>query len=217
MSRLDLNRPGPWRELFPAAMRLMEHLERVTRDPIWSFGGGTVLMLRIHHRQSKDIDLFVQDPQYLGYVNPRLSDVAEDITHDYEEAAEYVKLFLPAGEIDVVVGSALTDHPFEIVEHEGRILRVETNAEILAKKMWHRGHRARARDLFDLCAVNDADPDAITVASPFMKRHGQRFLEVLDERGKVMQREFEMIDALDFKRPFAECVSMAREIIQVVL
>jgi hypothetical protein len=213
MSRLDLTRPGAWRDLFPSAMSLMEHLERVTLEPIWSFGGGTVLMLRLNHRQSKDIDLFVQDPQYLGYVNPRLSEVAEGITHEYEEAAEYIKLFLPAGEIDVFVGSALTDDPFEIVNHEGRIIRVETNAEILAKKMWHRGDRAKARDLFDLCAMKDADPDAITIASPFMIRHGQRFLELLEERGEVMQREFKMIDALDFKRTFDECVSMAREII----
>ena len=44
-------------------------------------------MLRLGHRQSKDIDLFVPDPQYLGYVNPRLSDAAEDISTDYEEAS----------------------------------------------------------------------------------------------------------------------------------
>jgi len=49
------------------------HLEREVPGAPWTFGGGTVLMLRLAHRQSKDIDLFVPDPQYLGYVNPRLS------------------------------------------------------------------------------------------------------------------------------------------------
>ncbi len=64
-------------------------------------------MQRIGHRRSKDIDLFVPDPQYLGYLNPRLSDVAERITADDEENAEFIKLFLPAGEIDIVVGIVL--------------------------------------------------------------------------------------------------------------
>ncbi len=83
----------------------MAHLEREASNIAWSFGGGTVLMLRINHRASKDIDLFVPDPQCLGYVNPRLSDAAESITTDYEENAEFIKLHLPAGEIDIVVGT----------------------------------------------------------------------------------------------------------------
>lgn len=45
-----------------------------TANPFWTFGGGTVLMLRYGHRVSKDIDIFVPNPQYLGYVNPRISD-----------------------------------------------------------------------------------------------------------------------------------------------
>lgn len=78
----------------------MAHLERVTRNPPWSFGGRTLLMLRIGHRFSKDIDLFVPDPQYLGFVNPRLSEVAEGISPDYAENAESIKLILDEGEID---------------------------------------------------------------------------------------------------------------------
>jgi len=77
--------------------------DKSTRTP----SVGTVLMQRIGHRRSKDIDLFVPDPQYLGYLNPRLSDVAERITADDEENAEFIKLFLPAGEIDIVVGIVL--------------------------------------------------------------------------------------------------------------
>jgi hypothetical protein len=32
----------------------------------------------------------------------------------------------------------------------GQSVKFETCAEIIAKKMWHRGHLAKARDLFDL-------------------------------------------------------------------
>jgi hypothetical protein len=54
-------------------------------------------MLRYQHRRSKDIDIFVPDPQYLGYVSPRLSDVAEAIATDYVEAANSVKLIRAEG------------------------------------------------------------------------------------------------------------------------
>lgn len=46
----------------------------------WSLGGGTVLMLRYQHRLSKDIDIFVPDPQMLA------------------EEANFLKLYLPEGE-----------------------------------------------------------------------------------------------------------------------
>lgn len=118
--QLDLTRQGPWQKLFPKALELMAHLERVTDNPPWSFGGGTVLMLRIGHRFSKDIDLFVPDPQYLGFVNPRLSEVAEGISADHVENAESIKLILDEGEIDIVVGTPLTEHPFEMAEYQGR-------------------------------------------------------------------------------------------------
>jgi hypothetical protein len=37
-------------------------------------------MFRCGHRLSKDIDIFVPDPQYLGFVTPRLSDTAASLT-----------------------------------------------------------------------------------------------------------------------------------------
>jgi hypothetical protein len=213
MRKVDFERQGLWRELFSSALRLMDHLEAETHQPQWTFGGGTVLMLRFNHRMSKDIDLFVTDPQYLGYLNPRLSDVAESITHEYVEGAEYIKLLLPIGEIDVVVGAALTEEPTETLQCEGRSIRVETSAEIIAKKMWHRGDRAKARDLFDLCAVHAEDPVAIRTASPFFEKHGHRFIELLHEREDVLRLEFDTIDALDFSASFDECVETAKQII----
>lgn len=217
MSALDLGRPGVWTELFPHALKLMAHLERQTHQPLWTFGGGTVLMLRIGHRQSKDIDLFVPDPQYLGFVNPRLSDTAEAVSSDYEENAEFIKLFLPAGEIDIVVGTALTDNPFDVVTYAGREIRCETCAEIIAKKMWHRGNQAKARDLYDLCAVAEAEPEAIERAAPFMGKHGTAFLQRLHERAEWVEVEFNAIDAIGFRRPFPECLAQAHSIIEPIL
>jgi hypothetical protein len=217
MSSIDLNRPGAWKELFPHALKLMAHLERETHQPLWTFGGGTVLMLRIGHRQSKDIDLFVTDPQYLGFINPRLSDVAEQVSTDYEENAEFIKFFLKAGEIDVVVGTALTDKPFDVFEHAGREIKFETCAEIIAKKMWHRGYQAKARDLFDLCAVADAEPTAIEMAAPFFSRHGASFLQRFEERAEFAKAEFDAIDAIGFQRTFDQALEQARSIMTPIL
>jgi predicted nucleotidyltransferase component of viral defense system len=211
--RIDLRRPGPWAGLFESALHLTDHLATVIRDPLWSFGGGTVLMLRLNHRHSRDIDLFVPDPQYLGHVTPRLSDAAEQLTDHYVEAAQYVKLLLVTGEIDIVVGQPLTDSPWEMVGHEGRTIRVETNAEIVAKKMYHRGDQAKARDLFDLCAVADHDPAAIEKAAPFFTRHADAFVERLKLYAGYAETEFAQIQRIEYHRPFEECLVLAESIL----
>ena len=74
---------GMWSTLLAHAFTLVDEIARHgISDPFWTFGGGTVLMLRYGHRLSKDIDIFVPDPQYLGFVSPRLSDVAERVTSE---------------------------------------------------------------------------------------------------------------------------------------
>jgi predicted nucleotidyltransferase component of viral defense system len=154
----DADAPGEWRSLFRHALMLMEEMTLRTKpNVIWTFGGGTVLMLRHNHRLSKDIDLFVPDPQYLGFVNPRLSDVAAAVSEDYVEAAEYIKLLLPEGEIDIVASQNLTRQPWAIETIMGQSVRVETDIEIIAKKMWHRGNMVTARDLFDLVLIIQTD------------------------------------------------------------
>lgn len=124
-----------WERLFPHAFTLMEEVRKHGGiEPFWTFGGGTVLMLRYRHRFSRDINLFVPDPQYLGFVTPRLSEAAENISSDYVEQGNFVKLVLDAGEVDVVASPNLTDEPFEIWEIMGRPVKVETTVEIIAKK-----------------------------------------------------------------------------------
>lgn len=192
----------------------MDHLEERVPGAVWTFGGGTVLMLRIAHRMSKDIDLFVPDPQYLGWVNPRLSDAAESVSSDYEEATEFIKLFLEAGEIDIVVSEPLTGTPWEELDWGGRSVKVETCSEIIAKKMWHRGHRAKSRDLYDLCAVADAEPDSIRAAGPFFARHGAAFLSGLEARADIARIEFSEIDVIGPQRDFDACLLQARQLIK---
>ena len=54
---------GVWQVLLPHAYTLIDQISaHGIPDPFWTFGGGTVLMLRWGHRMSKDIDIFVPDP-----------------------------------------------------------------------------------------------------------------------------------------------------------
>lgn len=213
MKAPQFDRPGSWQALFQSALALIGDLETKLESPTWSFGGGTVLMLRLNHRYSKDIDLFVPDPQYLGYVTPRLSDAAENLTNEYQEGAVFVKLLLAAGEIDFVVGPPLTDAPWDLVTYNGRQVQVESCAEIVAKKMHHRGDQAKARDLFDLCAVAELEPDAIPVARPFMDRHARAFLAGIHERRDLTKADFDRIERIAFNRSFEECLAIAERIL----
>jgi hypothetical protein len=72
---------GVWQGLLQHAYSLIDEIAvHGIQNPFWTFGGGTVLMLRYRHRMSKDIDIFVPDPQYLGFVSPLLSDVDEAVS-----------------------------------------------------------------------------------------------------------------------------------------
>lgn len=128
---------GTWKDLFFHARSIIEDIKHHgTPDPFWTFGGGTVLMFRYQHRLSKDIDIFFPDPQYLGFVTPRLSDIAAKVSSQYvEHQNAYVKLIRAEGEIDFVVSPNLTETPFEIWNIGGIAVKVETAAEIIAKKL----------------------------------------------------------------------------------
>jgi predicted nucleotidyltransferase component of viral defense system len=191
---------GVWQGLLQHAYSLIDEIAaHGIQNPFWTFGGGTVLMLRYRHRRSKDIDIFVPDPQYLGFVSPRLSDAAEAVSDKYVEGPGYIKLLRPEGEIDFVASPNLTSDPYEMWELLGRQIKVETSAEIVAKKLWHRGDRATARDLFDLALVIEREPLALASASSFLTRHRDEFLKQVDQRQAVLKGQFEAIDTLDYR------------------
>lgn len=191
-------------------MQLIDDLEqRAGHAAFWTFGGGTVLMLRYRHRQSKDIDIFFPDPQSLAYLNPKHGGLAESLTTEYADSADHLKLFFPEGEIDFVAAPNLTNPGFEVATVEKRDIRLETAIEIIAKKMWHRGNEAKARDLFDLCVVIENSRDELGAAREFLLRNRSSFLRQLKERHNILRTQFNEIDVLDYRRTFDECVELA--------
>ena len=55
----------------------------------WTIGGGTILKKFYQHRESKDIDVFLDNPQFLGMLSPRINDAVEYRLRDYSEASNY--------------------------------------------------------------------------------------------------------------------------------
>lgn len=210
---------GPWEALFPRALVLIDEIR--TRggvaDPFWTLGGGTVLMFRYRHRISKDIDIFVPDPQSLGFVTPRLSDAAATLTDQYtEQPSTFVKLQFEEGEVDFVAAPNLLDKAWETWRIQGHTVKVETAAEIIAKKMYHRGDRATARDLFDLALVIEREPEALRHAAPFLIPHRAAFLAQIRKPHPTLRAAFDAIAVLDYTPSFDHCVEAAGRFLEAL-
>ena len=209
---------GVWEQLLPHALKVIEDIKtHGIKNPFWTFGGGTVLMLRYQHRISKDIDIFVPDPQYLGFATPRLSDVAAEISDDYiEESSSYVKLIRPEGEIDFVASPNLTSPGFEEWHLKNNLIRVETGTEIVAKKLWHRGDRATARDLFDLALVIEKEGDALRQAHHFLLKNADQFIEQLNSRREILTVQFNNIETLNYNPTYDEALGIATKFLNTL-
>jgi len=196
-----------WQTLFRRALEIIDSVGASgTRFNDWSFGGGTVLMRRFHHRVSKDVDIFVPDPQYLGYVSPRLNDVAESLTSKYLETAISVKLYFPEGEIDFIASAPLTKTPAVDETVLKRKVQVQTTAEIIAKKVWHRGREFTARDIFDFAIVARKDPGAIKSIAAILRERREIIRKRIASGEKTLRETFSELDTLDFRPSFDECV-----------
>lgn len=206
---------GAWQTLLAQAYAL---LDSVSADgieiPPWSLGGGTVLMFHYAHRLSKDIDIFLPDPQFLGYINPRIGGKAEEITQQYADGSEYVKLYLPEGEIDFVASSPLTSEAFEGYVVEGRSILLETPVEIVAKKLWHRGDRATPRDLLDLAVVIDNEYDEILAHKAIFGKNIGQFVSQCESRKNTLMPVYDAIEKLNFDLTYDDCLNRVKGLLQ---
>jgi len=153
---------GSWRMLERIATEIITDAESRTgtrMNPL--LGGGTRLMLRLNHRVSHDIDLFIRDPQWIGFISPRLNEGFNHVLKGFEEDATFVKLKMEWGEIDFIVRMSLLNLPSE--QSEDVSFLMEPMAEVLAKKLFYRGHSLTPRDLFDWVCLEKFAPEALYV------------------------------------------------------
>jgi predicted nucleotidyltransferase component of viral defense system len=198
-----------WETLFQRALVLIDSVGKagITLAD-WSFGGGTVLMRRYRHRFSKDIDIFIPSPQYLNYLSPHLNDTAEAMTGDYTLQAEYLKLQFPEGEIDFVVSAPLTQDPVTAETIFDREVMVETSVEIVAKKVWHRGDRFRARDIFDLALIAEKEPEALKSIAPILRDRKNVILARIKASDANLRDDFANLEVLEYRRSYDDCVKI---------
>ena len=204
---MDKERLDAWKVLFRRALEIIDAVAASsTRYEDWSFGGGTVLMRRFRHRVSKDVDIFVPDPQYLGYVSPRLNDKADELTQKFLETEMSVKLYFPEGEIDFIASDPVTKNPYTVERILGRDVRVDSTAEIIGKKVRYRGRMLTGRDLFDLALVAARDPAAIEAIRPILRGQRSAIRERIATDGKALRTAFDALDTLDYRPSYDECV-----------
>ncbi len=201
-----------WQGLFEAALSILDAAHAAGAPARgWSFGGGTVLMRRHRHRVSKDVDIFVPDPQWLGYLTPRLNERAESLAPNYVEQAGFVKLYFGEGEIDFVVSRFMTGDPTITETILNRTVETETSAEIIAKKVWHRGEEFTARDLFDFAIVARKEPKAIAAITPVLDARRDALTRRLAARDAALREDFAALDVLDFSPSYDECLDLLRK------
>ncbi len=174
-----------WRLLLSRTIVGLEQLERQGHAvPEWILGGGTALMLHAGHRLSRDIDAFIDDPQYLGIMSPRVTDVWR--CRSWDDAAHYLKLRFAEGEIDFIVspplsGLTATLHEVDLTDlPAGRkvAIRIEHPAEIALKKMHYRPTMLKPRDIFDIAVAASIDRPALV----------GNLKEVSDKKGALRHR-----------------------------
>jgi hypothetical protein len=159
-------------------LQAIDSVPEVDRAPEWTFGGGTSLAIDLGHRISYDIDAFVDSAKVIQALVPVSNETTKSICWnrhtgraDFQWPGHYLKLIvLDTGEIDFLSSAALVDDPVVPFDFEGRTIKRERPAEVIAKKIYYRGASFKARDVFDLAGTFIVKPDELSVAagSPYI-------------------------------------------------
>jgi len=207
--------------LFDLAMEIFDHFEKaIGQAPTWSFGGGTALMLQIDHRESHDIDIFLDDPQILPFLNPETQNFP--LTHlpdQYRsDGTQALKLAYDGlGEIDFICSFDILDISSEHRDVRGHMIDLETPAEIAAKKVYFRGWNLQPRDMFDLAAIAEHHGDDYVVSALRECGH-ERCLRALDVVERVNPKAVEaVIGQLLYREKYGYLVADAQRIAHRIL
>jgi hypothetical protein len=184
-------------------------------------------MLHMGHRLSKDVDIFIDDPQYISYLSPRLAGEEAWGTDIYQESANHLKLIYPEGEIDFIVAGEITGLPAEsmtiapddtVPDAASITVAVEHPVEIALKKLNYRGSFLKVRDIFDIAVVNSAHE---TLLRDSLHRVSHIKQAIVDRLASIPEdfcrQELAELDILEDWRPIADrCLEQVREIANAI-
>ncbi len=177
---------GDWPKLLDRALMALDTLPG---GAVWSWGGGTALAVRLDHRVSVDIDIFLADADDLRRLFPSVNPMVRAMSGNWQQPDHYLKLLFEEGEIDFIAALSRTRQPSDAWTWRGRLLPLETTAEILAKKLHWRGSRALARDVFDLEAARRFDREGFDAALAAEPGGARRVSDVVVRRENRLRKE----------------------------
>src|SRR5262249_55598427 len=116
-------RKPAWARLLRVASSLIHQVNsEQTIIGHWTLGGGTAMMRRIDHLESRDINILLPEPQLLTFLDPQRRDFEFDIepaAYEGDGARSLKFVFDQAGEIDFIVARAMTMSPATQTNVEG--------------------------------------------------------------------------------------------------
>lgn len=150
-----------WANLLRLALPAIDEVEKTTGHAIhWTLGGGTALALRIAHRLSDDVDIFIANAQ-LKLFAPTHNTRAKSISDAFQWPGHYIKFQRDDGEIDFLSSQLQTAPGYTPERFDNRPIPLETLDEVIVKKIRYRASRFTYRDAFDLAAVANAYPQLL--------------------------------------------------------
>lgn len=157
------------------------------KEDQWAVGGGTVLAAYYNHRLSKDIDIFINDAQYLAELSPRFNEECESAL-DYDEMSNYISLSFPEGKIDFIAAGQISGFKPHKGEFFGKLVMLEDPVEIVGKKLYFRNNHILPRDLFDLAVVYDSSRHKDLIAFALtIPQQMDIFIDTFEKNKNVLQ------------------------------
>jgi hypothetical protein len=195
-----------WKNLLRLAVTFLRNAN-IPNDK-WTFGGGTLLRFYYNHRISNDIDIFLFDPQYIGFVTPRLNDEVANAVTDYTEMSNFLTLILKEGKIDYVVAANLTGLKSSIIQINDMFINAEQPEEVIVKKMFYRADTFKMRDVIDTMVVIRDRGDSL---STLVKKICFSKIDIILDRIKSLEsidlEEVYLIDKTISKKESTKIVS----------
>lgn len=191
----------------------------IPKDKI-KFGGGTALaMYHFNHRLSFDIDLFVNDIQYLDYLRPK---IWIDDTNNFNPCL-YIDSYNHIGlvskndiKIDIlidtnsnigVIDSSKDIFPFEIY--------IESIEDILAKKITFRKKDNKARDIFDIAVAINNDNNILNNMLQLNKITKNDLLELKSSLENLNLNKYK--SQIEIVNPFDKFKDIANNSYEIIL
>jgi len=185
-----------WRDTLRTAINLIRH-EGIPYSE-WTWGGGSALSFRLHHRESVDVDIFFWNAMLLTHFSPRVNALAEKLSKSYTEQSNFIKLYLPDGkQIDFIVSPLLTSKPYTVEVVIGETIQVETPCEIVIKKLFYRAESLKVRDIVDTVAVWECCPDELKKEMELIKPKREVIKNRLQILKSVWSREIKNLTIYD--------------------